>query len=70
MENAIYTLYRCPMRDLRLVTPEEMWSARKPCIAHIHVYRIVAYAMVSNEKNGKLNVKTKSNACSSDNAKV
>jgi hypothetical protein len=38
-------------------TPKEMWSGTRPCIAHIRVFGSIVYAMVWNEKIGKLDVK-------------
>jgi len=48
--NAVYTLNRCPTKALRMVTPEEMWSGRRPCVAHMRVFGSMAYVMVANEK--------------------
>ena len=48
--NTICTLNRYPTKALRSVTPEEMWSRRRPCVAHIRVFRNLAYVMVSDEK--------------------
>ena len=55
--NAVYTLDRSPTRALYSVTHEVMWSGRKPCIAHMRVFGSLAYAMVPDEKNCKLDVK-------------
>src|ERR1700737_5615283 len=55
--NAVYTLNRCPTKALTSVTPEEMWSGRRPCVAHMRVFGSLAYAMVPEEKSGKFNVK-------------
>ena len=48
--NAVYTLNRCPTKALTSVTPEEMWSGRRPCVAHMRVFGSVAYAMDANAK--------------------
>jgi hypothetical protein len=48
--NAVYTLNRCPMKVLRSVTPEEMWSGRRPCVAHMRVFGSIAYVVVADEK--------------------
>ena len=48
--NAVYTLNRCPTKALKTVTPEEMWSGRRPCVAHMRVFGSMAYAMVADEK--------------------
>ncbi len=55
--NAVYTRNRCPTRALDSITPEEAWSGRMPCIAHMRVFGCVAYAMVPDEKRGKLDSK-------------
>src|ERR1700737_1066549 len=54
---AVYTLNRCPTKALTSVTPEEMWSGRRPCVAHMRVFGSLAYAMVPGEKGGKFNEK-------------
>jgi hypothetical protein len=48
--NAVYTLNRCPTKAFRSVTPKEMWSGRRPCVAHMRVFGTIAYAMVADEK--------------------
>jgi hypothetical protein len=48
--NAVYTLNRCPMKVLRSVTPEEMWSGRRPCVTHMRVFRSIAYVVIADEK--------------------
>jgi len=55
--NAAYTRNRCPSRALPSITPEEAWSGRKPCISHMRVFGCIAYAMVPDEKRGKLDAK-------------
>jgi transposase InsO family protein len=55
--NAAYTRNRCPSRALPSITPEEAWSGRKPCISHMCVFGCIAYAMVPDEKRGKLDAK-------------
>ena len=55
--NAVYTRNRCPTRVLDSITPEEAWSGRRPCIAHMRVFGCVAYAMVPDEQRGKLDAK-------------
>ena len=42
---------------LRSVTPEEMWSGRRPCVAHMHVFGSLTYAMVPNNKRDTLDEK-------------
>ena len=55
--NAVYTLNRCPTKALTSVTPEEMWSGRRPCVAHMRVFGSVVYAMVPEEKRDEFNAK-------------
>ena len=55
--NVIYTRNRCPTRHWTSLRPEEAWSSRKPYIAHMRVFGCVAYAMVLDEKLGKLDTK-------------
>jgi hypothetical protein len=55
--NAAYTRNRCPSRALPSITSEETWSGRKPCISHMRVFGCIAYAMVPDEKRGKLDAK-------------
>ena len=42
------------MKVLYSVTSKEMWSGGKPCIVHMRVFGSLAYAMVSDDKRGKL----------------
>jgi hypothetical protein len=44
---AVYTKKRCPTRTLDSIMSMEMWSRRRPCIAHMHIF---AFALVLNEK--------------------
>jgi transposase InsO family protein len=55
--NTVYTNNRCPTRALEHMTPEEAWSERKPSVAHMRVFGCLAYAMVPDEKRGKLDAK-------------
>jgi hypothetical protein len=42
---------------LQRMTPEEAWSGRKPSVAHMRMFGCLAYAMVPDEKRGKLDTK-------------
>lgn len=57
MSNAVYTQNHCSTRMLNSMTPEKTWSERVPYIADMRIFICIAYAMVSDEKMGKLNVK-------------
>jgi hypothetical protein len=54
--NGNYGLYIKLMSDkgLHSNTPGKTWSGRRPCVAHIHVFGSLAYAMVPVEKRDKL----------------
>jgi hypothetical protein len=45
------------IKGITIHHPEEAWSGRKPCISHMRVFGCIAYAMVPNEKRGKLDAK-------------
>ena len=47
--NAVYTLNQCSTKALRLITSKEMWSGRRPCVAHACVWNL-AYAMIPDKK--------------------
>ena len=55
--NAVYTRNRCPTKAVVAMTPQEAWSGKKPCIAHMRVFGCIAYAMVPDAKRGKLDAK-------------
>ena len=55
--NAVYTRNRCRTRALERITPDEAWSGRKPSIAHMRVFGCLVYAMVPDDKRGKLDAK-------------
>jgi len=55
--NAAYTRNRCPSRALPSITPKEAWSGRKLYISQLRVFGCIAYAMVPDEKRGKLDAK-------------
>ena len=55
--NVVYTLNRCLTRALQYVSPEVSWSSKRPYIAHMRLFRSIAYVMDPDEKRGKLVVK-------------
>ena len=57
MVDAVYTQNRCPIRTLDFIRPEEAWSGRRPCIAHMRVFGCVAYAIMHDEQRDKLDAK-------------
>jgi len=48
--NVVYTLNRSATKALKSITPEEMWSGRRPCVAHMRVFGNLAYTTDPNEK--------------------
>lgn len=52
--NVVYTQNRCPTW---VEKPIKTWSERRPCIAHMHVCKCVAYSMVLHAQKGKLDAK-------------
>jgi len=57
MVNVAYTRNRCASTALPSITPEETWSGKKPFISHMRVFGCIVYAMVLDEKRGKLDAK-------------
>ena len=55
--NAVYTRNWCPTKAVVAKTPQEAWSGKKLCIAHMRVFGCIAYAMVPDVKRGKLDAK-------------
>ena len=54
------SIHTQPVPNYRAVygmTPKEAWSGKKPSISHLHVFRCIAYAKMSDEKRSKLNAK-------------
>jgi hypothetical protein len=58
VHTTIYTLNRCPTREILNLTPEEAWSGYKPSVAHMKVFGCTAYAHVPKEKRRKLDDKS------------
>jgi hypothetical protein len=57
MVNVAYTRNQCASTALPSITPEETWSGKKPFISHMRVFGCIVYAMVLDEKRGKLDAK-------------
>jgi hypothetical protein len=57
VSNVVYTHNQYPNKALKAMTPEEVWSSKKPCIAHMRVLGCIAFAKVSDEKRSKLDAK-------------
>ena len=54
---ATYVLKRCPTKTLQNVTPYEAWHGKKPSIAHLRVFGCLAYALVPQQHQTKLDDK-------------
>ncbi|RDY01703.1 hypothetical protein CR513_14923, partial [Mucuna pruriens] len=54
---AAYILNRSPTRSLNDVTPEEVWSRRKPAISHFWVFGSLCFKHVPDKRRKKLNNK-------------
>ena len=55
--NALYTYNRCPMNAVANMTPEQAWSGRQPCLAHMRIFRCSAFAKVPDACRTKLDTK-------------
>ena len=49
-----YLLDQCPTKQVKDKTPQEAWSAYTPNVAHLRIFRCVAYAQVPEVKRKKL----------------
>jgi len=49
-----YLLNRCPTKSVKNMTPQEVWSSYKPSVAHLRIFRCVAYSQVFKSKRKKL----------------
>jgi hypothetical protein len=58
LHTAVYTLNRCPTREILNLTLEEAWSGYKPSVAHMKYFGCTAYAHVPKEKRRKLDDKS------------
>ena len=58
MTTAVYLRNRSPTRALRLKTPFEAWTGKKPTIAHLRRFGCVAYAQLSPATRTKLENKS------------
>ena len=50
-----YLLNQCPTKQVKGKTPQEAWSGYTPNVAHLRIFRCVAYAQVPEVKRKKLN---------------
>ncbi len=55
--NAVYTRNRCPTSAVANMTPEEAWSGKKPCVAHMRIFGCIAFAKVPDARRTKLDAK-------------
>ena len=54
VHTAIYLINRCPTVGMHSVTPEEVWSNKKPKLAHLNCFGCVCYVHVPQEFKTKL----------------
>jgi len=59
VHTSIYLLNRSPTKVVRNVTPEELWSGRKPRIGHLKIFGSTCYMHIPKEKRRKLDNKSK-----------
>ena len=59
VHTSIYLLNRSPTKAVRNVTPEELWSGRKPRIGHLKIFGSTCYMHIPEEKRRKLDNKSK-----------
>lgn len=58
VSTAAYITNRCPTRALAFLTPEEMWSGKKPDITHMKIFGCEVMVHVPKEKAKKWDSKT------------
>lgn len=54
---AAYITNRCPTRSISYVTPEELWSGKKPNLKHVRIFGCEVMVHVPNIKRQKLDSK-------------
>ena len=55
----MYSINRCPTVGIHSVTPEEVWTNKKPNLAHLKFFGCVCYVHVPQELRTKLDAKSK-----------
>lgn len=55
---AVYLSNRSPTKSLLKVTPQEVWSGRKPSVFHLRVFGSIAYTHVADETRSKMDDKS------------
>jgi hypothetical protein len=58
VHTAVYTLNRCPTREILSLNPKEAWSGYKPSVAHMKAFCCTAYAHIHKENMSKLDDKS------------
>jgi hypothetical protein len=58
VSNAVYIRNRCPTSAVHGKTQKEAWYGRKPSVAHIRVFRCIAYAKIPVASRTKLEAKS------------
>jgi hypothetical protein len=57
LKTAVYILNRVPTKAV-YKTPFELWTGRKPCLGHLHIWGCQAEARVYNPHEKKLDPRT------------
>lgn len=57
MVTLVYTRIRCLISVLTSMTPQEVWSRKKPYVSHIMIFECIAYAKVSDCMRSKFDTK-------------
>jgi len=59
VDYAIYLSNRCPTKSLNYMTPQEVWSRRKPSVSHLKAFGSIDYVHVDDQVRTKLDDKSK-----------
>eukprot|EP01018_Ginkgo_biloba_P005003 Gb_41240 [translate_table: standard] len=54
---SVYLLNRCPIKSVKVMTPQEAWNRRNPIVTHLKVFGCIAYSHVPKDKRQKIDDK-------------
>ena len=57
VHTAVYLINRCPTVGIHSITPEEVWTTKKPNLARLKIFGCVCYVHVPQELRTKLDAK-------------
>ena len=63
VHTAVDLINRCPTVGIHSITPEEVWTNKKPNLAHLKTFRCVCYVHVPQELRTKLDAKSEKCVC-------